>query len=296
LSDSILTQPVYHCLSQTNAVLENNAELGNGSSVAIWHREESDLTRYQHPGHHTLSCYLDGGHDIRRLFRQRSIGGGAPGRICLMPGNHESDWDVAGEIRFMHLYFSEQQLKGMAERIQDKGSNALELQDLTFFEDRWVNHFCQQVLMPLNWQDKADQLSLSSASDMLLIHLLKNYCSYEATLPEIKGGLAPFMQKKLLEYIESHLDQPLTLAELAIFANLSEYHFARMFKRSFGVPPHQYVMERRLNRANLLLRSSTLPLAEISMQCGFSSQSHFSNRFRSFYKITPAAFRKAQAS
>lgn len=288
------SQPVYHCLSNTNATLENHAELINGMNVAIWSRQETDYTRYQHPGHHTLSCYLDGGHDIRRLYRKRTLSGGAPGRICVMPGSHVSDWDVDGEIRFMHLYFSEENLKGLAERIQDKGSDTIELQDLTFIDDPWVKNLCQQIVLPLNWNDSADQIALSSASDMLLVHMIKHYCSNYGRLPEVKGGLAPYVQKQILEFIESHLDQPLTLQQLAQIAHLSEYHFARMFKVSFGMPPHQYVTERRLNQATRLLQSKQLSLSDIALRCGFSSQSHFSNRFKSHFKVTPAAFRKAK--
>ncbi|WP_028301313.1 AraC family transcriptional regulator [Oceanospirillum beijerinckii] len=288
-----LSLPVYHCLSAANANLENHTELSNGASAAIWQREVTDLTRYQHPGHHTLSCYLDGGYDIRRLYQQRTISGGGPGRICLMPGDHESDWDVNGPIRFMHLYFSEEHLKALAGRIQDKGSDILQLQDLTFIDDPWISTLCQRLIMPLNWQDRADQLALSSASDMLMAHLLKHYCSDYHTLPDVPGGLSPYTQRQVLDYIEHHLDQALTLLQLAEVAHLSEYHFARMFKRSVGMAPHQYVTQRRLNLASRLLLNPELTLAEIALRCGFSSQSHFSNRFKAFYGVTPAGYRKA---
>jgi len=285
-------RPVFQCLSSTQAQLENHTELCNGSSAAIWRREETDLTRYKHPGHHTLSCYLGGGQSIRRLFANRTQGGGGPGRICLMPGDGDSHWDVNGSIHFMHLYFPEQHLKDLAGRIQDKSSDHLQLQDMTFMEDSWISNLCQQVIRPLNWQDNADRIALSSASDMLMVHLLKNYCGNYTRLPESKGGLSPYLQRQLLDYIEQHLDHPLTLQELAAFAQLSEYHFARMFKVSFGQAPHQYVTERRLNRAADLIRDKGLSLAEIALRCGFSSQSHFSQRFKQFYHVTPAQYRK----
>lgn len=288
-----VSEPVYHCLSQTNARLEVQTELTNGTSAAIWDRDDIDMTHYQHPGHHTLSCYLDGGHDIRRVDQRRSLSGRGPGRICLMPGDHESSWDVYGRIRFMHLYFSEQHLKSLAGRIQDKGSDNLQLQDLTFIDDSWIRSLCQQVIMPMNWQDNADRLALSSASDMLMVHLLKHYCSDYRIRQDMKGGLSPWVQRRVLEFIEVSLDQPLSLQQLASIAELSEYHFARMFKVSFGMSPHQYVTERRLNLAARLLTEKTLSLAEIALQSGFSSQSHFSKRFKDFYRVSPAAYRKA---
>ncbi|ASP39144.1 AraC family transcriptional regulator [Bacterioplanes sanyensis] len=296
MADTEFSLRVFDCLSQTAAELQQQVSLSNGTSAAVWQRQETDLTHYQRPGHHTLSCYLAGGQGIRRLFKQRSQSGGGPGRICLMPSEADSQWEVSGDIQFMHLYFSDAQLRALAERIHDKDMRHLSLQDLTFFEDRWLNQLCQQVLLPLNWRDSADQLALSSASDMLLVHLLKHYCDHTGkalSLPASKGGLAPYTQRLMLDYIEHHLDQPLTLAQLASQAQLSEYHFARMFKASFGQPPHQYVTERRLQRASELLRHSQLSLAEIALRCGFSSQSHFNQRFKVFYQVTPAAFRKS---
>ncbi|GGY31865.1 AraC family transcriptional regulator [Bacterioplanes sanyensis] len=286
---------VFDCLAQTQAQLQQQVSLGNGTKAAIWQRQESELTRYQRPGHHTLSCYLTGGQGIRRLYAQRSQSGGGPGRICLMPSEHDSNWEVNGPIQFLHLYFSDTQLRALAEKIQDKDMGSLALQDLTFIEDRWISQLCQQLIMPLNWRDNADQLALASASDMLMVHLLKHYChghrqmQWEAS----QGGLAPYALRRILDYIDSYLEQPLTLAELAGQIQLSEYHFARQFKVSMGTPPHQYVMAQRLQRAAQLLRQTEWSLAEVALACGFSSQSHFSQRFKAYFSVSPLAYRKA---
>ncbi len=74
---------------------------------------------------------------------------------------------------------------------------------------------------------------------------------------------------------------------------LSEYHFARMFRQSFGVPPHQYLLARRLARAQRLLRGSALPMGEVALMCGFSSASHFNQRFRQAMGATPGEYRQA---
>ncbi len=109
----------------------------------------------------------------------------------------------------------------------------------------------------------------------------------------MKGGLAPSLRRQLVDYIEAHLDQPITLGELALRCNLSEYHFARMFRASFGLPPHQYLLARRLHRACQLLRLGLMPLGEIALVCGFASASHFSNRFRQAVGATPGEYRSA---
>ena len=89
--------------------------------------------------------------------------------------------------------------------------------------------------------------------------------------------------------------RPVTLAELAAQAALSEYHFARMFRQSTGLAPHQYVMKRRMEKAKALVQNTATPLTDIALACGFNSASHFSNRFRSATGMTPSQLRAASA-
>ena len=74
---------------------------------------------------------------------------------------------------------------------------------------------------------------------------------------------------------------------------MSPYHFARMFRQSFGLPPHQYLLARRLARARDLLRNSALGLGDIALACGFASASHFANRFKQTVGATPGEYRAA---
>ena len=99
----------------------------------------------------------------------------------------------------------------------------------------------------------------------------------------------------MLDYIEQHLDQPLSIDALAQRVALSPYHFARMFQLSVGLAPHRYVLTRRLQRAAHLLQHSHLALGEIALSCGFASASHFSNRFRQAFGATPGLYRQALA-
>lgn len=112
-------------------------------------------------------------------------------------------------------------------------------------------------------------------------------------LPVVTGGLSPFVLRNVLAFIEENLSEPLTLAELADQAALSEYHFARMFRQSMGQAPHQYVMLRRMEKAKVLVQHTAKPLTEIALACGFNSASHFSNRFRSVMGMTPSQLRTA---
>jgi AraC family transcriptional regulator len=109
----------------------------------------------------------------------------------------------------------------------------------------------------------------------------------------LKGGLAAHQRRQLAEFIDSQLAEAISLGQLASLCALSEYHFARMFRVSFGLPPHQYVLARRLSRARELLRASSQPLGEIALACGFASASHFTNRFRQALGGTPGEYRQA---
>jgi AraC-like DNA-binding protein len=106
------------------------------------------------------------------------------------------------------------------------------------------------------------------------------------------GGVAPRALQRIREYIEQHLEENIELEVLAGIAALSKWHFARAFKQSVGVPPHFYLMQRRLELARKLLAETELSLGQIALKTGFSDQSHFSHRFRVFFGTTPRSFRR----
>lgn len=110
----------------------------------------------------------------------------------------------------------------------------------------------------------------------------------------VTGGLAPATLRNVLAYIEAHLAYPITLSDLAGEAALSEFHFARMFRQSMNMAPHQYVMQRRMALAQQLVCYSSRSLSDIAMACGFSSASHFSNRFKQVTGKTPTQLRAAK--
>jgi AraC family transcriptional regulator len=95
------------------------------------------------------------------------------------------------------------------------------------------------------------------------------------------------------EHIETNLETSVEIADLAAIAKLSPCHFARAFKLSVGTTPHEYLVDRRLEKAQELLAATDLPLAEIALATGFSDQSHFARRFRDHLGTTPSAFRRS---
>jgi AraC family transcriptional regulator len=96
----------------------------------------------------------------------------------------------------------------------------------------------------------------------------------------------------VLEFIEKHLAEEISLTTLAEVADLSLYHFARAFTQSFGVPPHRYHMARRMDRARSLLQKPALSVTQIGIQLGFRESSSFTKAFRRLTGLTPTEYRR----
>ncbi|MFC0695552.1 AraC family transcriptional regulator [Paraburkholderia humisilvae] len=281
-------QSICNTLATSDATLDRFAWLGDQLAVAEWTRiTEVAETVYEQPGHHTLSCYLDGGH---RTERQRLPGRyGAPSRLCALPGEHESRWWVRGHMHFVHLYFLPEHFTQRAIRELDREPRELTLADRTYFEDPHIARLCQSLLNG-RWDDADGQLRANEIAHEVLSLLLRSQ-SVSRTDAVLKGGLAVATRRRLRDYIDTHLTQALTLGELAGVANLSEYHLSRMFRVSFGLPPHAWVAQQRVERARELLRSTGLPLADVAAQCGYANASHFSHRFREAVGVAPIIYR-----
>lgn len=113
-----------------------------------------------------------------------------------------------------------------------------------------------------------------------------------ATIGSREAGTLPVARlKRVTEYIQEHLDEDLTLAQLGAVAYMSPYHFARLFRRSTGLPPHRFVVRVRIDRSAALLASPEPSIARISREVGFRTPSHFSTVFRRLMGVTPSAYR-----
>jgi len=271
-----------------HAQLQRSAELGDGLAAALWSNRD-DSRDYQAPSHHTLSCYLSGGTGTFR--RERPHSKGAPDKLCILPAGHHSAWTIEGDIQLAHLYISQEQFALAAVRLLDREPRELELREATFLDDAQQALRFRQ-LSALAWHEPAERLLGSSLAHELVSHALLNQVGRRAGL-RLSGGLAPVLRRRLRDFIQANLAEPLTLGQLAGLCALSEYHFARMFLLSFGLPPHRYVLALRLRQAQQLLRHSQLPLGEVALACGFASASHFSNRFRQAMGATPGQYRQA---
>ena len=133
----------------------------------------------------------------------------------------------------------------------------------------------------------------AEALNLVLMHeLFRLERTTLAAARSVRGGLPAWQQKRLIEFIEEHLAEEISLAALAELVDLSLYHFARAFTQSFGAPPHRYHMARRMDRAKGLLRKPALSVTQIGARIGFRETSSFTRAFRKFTGLTPTEYRR----
>lgn len=135
------------------------------------------------------------------------------------------------------------------------------------------------------------RLYVDSLTAALMAHLLRHY-SAQKFLPFNPGGLSKKQLQKIRDYIHQHIDQDLTLSELATIVQMSPSYFSTLFKQATGLAPHQYVIQCRIDRAKRLLLQGEQSIAEIAHTLGFSHQSHLSRHFKRLVGVTPKAFLK----
>jgi AraC family transcriptional regulator len=114
-----------------------------------------------------------------------------------------------------------------------------------------------------------------------------------ARLAPAKGGLAPWAERRCIELMHARLSEDISLDELAVEAQLSPFHFARMFKQSLGVPPRVYLTRLRMERACELLEQTDLPVTEIALDVGYSSTQVLARVFAKHRRMSPTNYRRA---
>lgn len=219
---------------------------------------------------------------------QRTDGG--RGSICLTPAGQPiaAAWDDGLECLMINLEPSLLVQTALGINL----SPSFELVELYRDTDPLIEHIGLNLLEELNSDAPVGRIYAESLVQTLVLHLLRNYSTANRKSENASGGLSGYKLRRVTEFICEHLDQDLSLAEIAEVADLSQFHFARAFRRTTGMTPQQFITQKRIERAKNLLAEGDLPLVEVSLRAGFKNQSHFTTLFRKFTRLTPKAWRE----
>jgi AraC family transcriptional regulator len=172
-----------------------------------------------------------------------------------------------------------------------RGAATTDLRPRLFFDDDGIWQTVRKLKAQIGSADTGDRL-YAEALGAALAHEIVRLDDRVPALSHMRGGLAAWQQRRIVEFIEEHIAEDFPLATLAGLAQLSTYHFARAFKRSFGIPPHRYHTNRRIERARALLADPGTSVAEVALELGFSGASAFAATFRRTTGLTPSDYRR----
>jgi AraC family transcriptional regulator len=161
-----------------------------------------------------------------------------------------------------------------------------------FFFDQAVWDTALKLRAEVGNSDPSSRPYAEALSLVLMHELIRLERTTSTAAGSLRGGLPVWQQKRVAEFIEAHLAEDVSLAALAELTDLSLYHFARAFKKSFGAPPHRYHMGRRMDHARALLQKPALSVTEIGIETGFRETSSFTRAFRKFTGVTPSKYRR----
>lgn len=212
------------------------------------------------------------------------------GNLCLTPAGQPvaAEWD--NEFEFVAIDLKPEYVKRAA--VENGFSPNVELIETFKSEDPLIQHIGMALLAESKADEPGGRLYAESLSQSLVLHLLRRYSTSSKQSDKFNGGLAGYKLRRVTEFLHENLEQDLTLTEIAEAAGLSQFHFARAFRRTVGLTPQQYLMQIRIDRAKKLLIESDLPLVEVSQSVGFKNQSHFTTLFRKYTALTPKAWRE----
>jgi AraC family transcriptional regulator len=174
----------------------------------------------------------------------------------------------------------------------DLGFADADLEPRLLFEDASLWETVRKLKALIGSTDPADGMYAEALGGVLAHELLRLHGKPRPSRSADRGGLAPWQCKRVVEFMEEHLAETVSLSVLADLARLSPYHFVRSFKQSLGAPPHRYWTARRVERAKELLATPRASITGIASDLGFSGSSAFSSTFRRVTGQTPTAYRR----
>ena len=259
-----------------------------------------DEFNYEAPGereippltHHTLTCRL--GSPIR-LFAERCGRRDervtAPGDFAVCPAGVDSFVRWHEKSHVLHVWLDARWIANLSAMT---GATRREPEIINNFgaADPQVLHSALALKAELESGCLGGPLYAQHLAMALGVYMLGRFSVFPLRLKEYAHGLGKSDLARVLAYIHECLTEDLSLDELAACVHLSPPYFARLFKQSLGVPPHEYVIQQRVEKAKDLLRSGRLTVGEVAQVVGFSDHSKLDRHFKRLTGLTPFQFRR----
>jgi len=220
-----------------------------------------------------------------------------PTQMALIPAGSSWEWHSQDtRLQTTLLLYLRPHLLGTAAAEGGLANREVAIVPEIGFTDVHIFHIAKSLLHEMKEANVDSRVYADSLAVLLAMQVVRRSSPLKDVRIE-RGGIAPRKLKRAIEFIERHLaeeeDERLALGVLSKEVGMSYYHFSRAFKQSMGASPTSYIAERRVELAKRLLEESELPIAEVALRTGFSSQSHFTTSFRKIAGVTPKAFRAA---
>jgi len=234
-------------------------------------------------------------HLIAQFGKRNFEGEVRAGEVAIIPAGSPWAWRSQGShVRTILLLYLRPLFVRSAVAESDLSFAEAALTPQIGFRNKHIRHVAMSLLHELNEANVVGRLYADSLAIALAMQLVRRYSS----LKDVhigRGGMAPHKLRKAIGLIDHHLAEEeegrVALRVVAKEVGMSYFHFSRAFKQSMGMSPTNYIAERRIDRAKKLLQETELPISEIALRAGFSSQSHFTTSFRRVAGATPKAFR-----
>ncbi|AFY47048.1 transcriptional regulator containing an amidase domain and an AraC-type DNA-binding HTH domain [Nostoc sp. PCC 7524] len=259
------------------------------------------LAYYQHPRaeicQHTVPFHVlevidptsSSNHERRfgNNFLSYKISGG---ETCFCPAHthHWTSWEE--QLNFTVLVFEPRLFEQLAS--ETLGCEQIEFIPQWQIFDPVIQTITNALKADLNAGCPAGRLYGESFAMALITHLIKQFTISKRNHYSSFGELPKHKLKTVLDYIQANLTEDITLEELAKVAGISQFYFARLFKKSMHLPPHQYILRQRIELAKQLLQQPEYNITDVALQCGFAHPTHLSRHFRRLVGMSPSDFKK----
>jgi AraC family transcriptional regulator len=201
---------------------------------------------------------------------------------------HEGEWVGLMNVQHLQLGISDAALLASS----DGAYGEVELHYSRKFADKRLSAMVTAVHAEMAAGFPSGRLFLDSIEQAMAVTLVNGHAVRHRAVQLYKGGLGSARLRRIKELVRAKLEDDLSLDEMAESVGLSTAHFARMFRKSTGQTPHQFVLRQRVERAKAMLRAPDARVLDVAVACGFKTQQHFAQVFRDIWGISPTEFRQ----